>query len=184
MHPFENVKILLARLCLLVLILSPVSSWASLTELHRGEIVFRAPEGFVEMDSATSSMKFPALRSASAKIMGIPSGAAAVAIDIKPQSVNLESLDAFREKLARQITASAPSQIKVIKSEPLVTNGRKWGLLEFKSQAVDSEIYNIMVFTPYRGQLLVFNFNTAMSAFPRYGPMMRSSAKSIVIYSE
>jgi len=77
-----------------------------------------------------------------------------------------------------------PGRVTVLKSELVEISGREWGLLEFKSNAVDSEIYNIMVFTPYKGNLLVFNFNSTEKEFPRYGPMIRSSAKSIVIYAE
>ncbi|CAA6677571.1 Unannotated [Lentimonas sp. CC4] len=47
------------------------------------------------------------------------------------------------------------------------------------SNAVDADIYNIMLITGLNGQMLAFNFNSTKSDFPKYENSLRESIKSI-----
>lgn len=59
--------------------------------------------------------------------------------------------------------------------------GRKWGYLEMTTTAVDTNIYNIMLFTGHNGQMLVFNFNSTKEEFPKYEQALRKAVETIQI---
>jgi hypothetical protein len=63
-------------------------------------------------------------------------------------------------------------------------SGRKWVMLEMTSEAADTEIYNIVLATGYKGQLLMFNFNSTKKDFPNFEKALRESIASIKVPSE
>ena len=51
--------------------------------------------------------------------------------------------------------------------------------MEMTSNAVDTDIHNIMMLTGIDGKMLVFNFNSTREDFPRYEEELRKSLNSI-----
>ncbi len=51
------------------------------------------------------------------------------------------------------------------------------------SRAVDTDIHNIMLVTPFRGGMLMFNFNSTREEFPRMEGALRRSLESISLES-
>jgi len=49
------------------------------------------------------------------------------------------------------------------------------------TNAVDTDIYNIMLFTCYKGKMLIFNFNSTREEFKKYEKDLRKSIRTIKI---
>ncbi|KXO08343.1 hypothetical protein AKG98_1942 [Moritella sp. JT01] len=65
------------------------------------------------------------------------------------------------------------------KKEIIELSGKKWVYLEMFSNAIDTEIHNIMLITSYGKEMLIFNFNSAKGEFPKYEDKLRASIQSI-----
>ncbi len=65
------------------------------------------------------------------------------------------------------------------KNEIIEHSGQKWVLMEMTSNAVDTDIYNILLMTGFDGKMLVFNFNSTKKDFPKYEAELRKSLKSV-----
>ncbi len=61
---------------------------------------------------------------------------------------------------------------------------REWIFLEMTSNAIDTDIYNILLVTNYGKEMLVFNFNSTKEDFPKYEKLLRQSVESIKISKE
>ena len=51
--------------------------------------------------------------------------------------------------------------------------------MEMTSNAVDTDIYNIMLLTGVEEKMLVFNFNSTKKDFPKYEAALRKSLNSV-----
>ena len=59
--------------------------------------------------------------------------------------------------------------------------GQKWLFMEMTSRAIDQDIYNIMLITSHKGEMLMFNFNSTKKDFPKMEKALRDSIKSITL---
>ena len=57
--------------------------------------------------------------------------------------------------------------------------GQRWIFLEMTSSAIDTDIYNIMLITPFDGKMLIFNFNSTKEDFAEQEAALRASVASI-----
>jgi hypothetical protein len=60
-------------------------------------------------------------------------------------------------------------------------NGNKWIYLEFQSNAVDTEVRNIILMTALDNGLVMFNFNATVGDYPSYKELLEQSQGSIEI---
>ena len=67
------------------------------------------------------------------------------------------------------------------KNEIIEHSGQKWLLMEMTSNAIDTNIYNMLLLTGHEGKMLVFNFNSTKEDFPKYEAALRKSLKSVTI---
>jgi len=67
--------------------------------------------------------------------------------------------------------------------EMIEHGGQTWVLFEMTSNAIDTDIHNLMLFTPYREQLLIFNFNSTRQEFPALEAALRRSLQTIRLES-
>ena len=49
------------------------------------------------------------------------------------------------------------------------------------SNAIDTDIYNILLCTPYEGKLVLFNFNSTKEDFPKYEESLRKSLGTVSV---
>lgn len=155
---------------------------AGVVEIEGGDIAYRPPEGFVVLADEVTRLKFPIGDFEGTHVLGTEDGSVSVIAGVRPHSIPEGGLDEYRDKLSRGLL-SVSGGMKVLKNETIEINGRKWGLLEIISKALDTDIHNIMVFTPYKGKVLIFNFNSTAEQYPRYGALMRASSRSIIVNS-
>jgi len=152
---------------------------AEVITLDAGAIRFEAPEGFKPVPQEIIDLKYPSSR-APKYVIGNESAATTIAYDLKPNNIPQEKIDeargAFTEMFSRMIPGLQWKENKTI-----TLAGQKWGYLEMTTTAVDTDIYNIMLFTGHKGQMLVFNFNSTKEQFPKYEQSLRKAVESIQI---
>jgi hypothetical protein len=142
-------------------------------------VSFQAPEGFTELTKTEIQSKW--LRgSPPLYAIGNPRRTTTVAYDIKnhkiPESELEEALNAFEKMFNRVIPG-----ISWKKKEVVVIKGKRWMHLEMTSFAMDTDVYNIILCTPYEGKLLIFNFNSTKEDFPQLQAELRKSIESITL---
>ena len=141
------------------------------------QVTFEAPEEFKPLGKEIISTKWPTNR-APAYAVGTPTGTTTVAYDLKPHSIPQESLPEV-QKTFTQLFAQMIPGIKWKKNEIIEHSGQKWILMEMTSNAVDTDIYNIMLVTGFEGKMLAFNFNSTKEEFPKFEAELRKSLSSI-----
>jgi hypothetical protein len=164
---------------LLFLLCSTTFAYSEIVSLDNGAVSFDAPDGFKPLTKELIEIKFPRSR-APKYVVGNQRATTTVAYDLKDDAVPEEKigevLDSFYGMFPKIIPGITWKEKKIMEFE-----GKKWGYLELTSSAIDTDIYNIMLFTSYKGKLLIFNFNSTKSDFPTYEKALRESIKSIRI---
>lgn len=141
------------------------------------EVSFEAPEGFKPLSREMIAAKWPTNR-APAYAVGTPNGSTTVAYDLKPNSIPQEALPEVQKSFTQLFERMIPG-IAWKKNEIIEHSGQKWLLMEMTSNAVDTDIYNIMLMTGFQGKMLVFNFNSTKEDFSKHEAELRKSLKSV-----
>lgn len=141
------------------------------------EVTFEAPEGFEPLSKEVIAIKWPAAK-APPYAVGTPSGSTTVAYDLKPYDVPQEALPEVQKSFTHVFERIVPG-IAWKKNEIIEHSGQKWLLMEMTSNAIDADIYNILLVTGFDGRMLVFNFNSTKEDFPRYEAALRKSLNSV-----
>ena len=170
----NNMKIPLLIAALFVL--SP-ALFAEPIKVADTEVTFEAPEDFKPLSKEIIATKWPTNR-APAYAIGTPSGSTTVAYDLKPNNIPQEALPEVQKSFTELFERMIPG-IAWKKNEIIEQSGQKWLLMEMTSNAVDTDIYNIMLMTGFEGKMLVFNFNSTKEDFPKYEAALRKSLKSV-----
>ena len=142
------------------------------------EVTFEAPEDFKRLSKEMIATKWPTNR-APAYAVGTPSGSTTVAYDLQPHSLPQEALPevkSFTEVFERIIPGITWKNNEIIEH-----CGQKWLLMEMTSNAIDTDIYNILLMTGYNGRMVVFNFNSTKEEFPKYEAALRKSLNSVTL---
>ena len=141
------------------------------------EVTFEAPEGFEPLSKELIAVKWPTNR-APAYAVGTPNGSTTVAYDLKPNHIPQNALPDAQKAFAQLFERMIPG-VAWKKNEIIEHSGQKWLLMEMTSNAVDTDIYNMLLMTGYEGKMLIFNFNSTKEDFPKYEAKLRKSLKSV-----
>ena len=141
------------------------------------EVTFEVPKDFKALSKEIIATKWPTNR-APAYAVGTPSGSTTVAYDLKPNNIPQEVLPEVQKSFTELFERMIPG-IAWKKNEIIEHSGQKWLLMEMTSNAVDTDIYNIMLITGFEGKMLIFNFNSTKEDFPKYEAELRKSLKSV-----
>jgi hypothetical protein len=144
-----------------------------------GKVTFDAPDEFAPLSQEMISFKYPSSR-APKYVVGNSSGATTIAYDLKPNNIPANKLDEVRQAFTKMFPRMIPG-LEWKENKIIDLAGKKWGYMEMTSHAVDTDIYNIMLFTGYNNQMLIFNFNSTTEEFPKYEASLRRSLGSIQI---
>ena len=162
-------------LLLAILISFPV--FADPIKVADTDVTFAPPDGFKALPQETIDLKWPNKR-APKFVVGNDNASTTVAYDIKPNNIPqnhlVDAQKAFTDLFERVVPG-----FEWKKNEIIDHSGQKWLLMEMTSRAIDTNIYNIMFVTGYKGQMLIFNFNSTKEDFPKYEKQLRASLKSI-----
>jgi len=148
-------------------------------KLDDGKISFAAPQGFKPLSQALIRLKYPRARPPR-YVIGNKNAATTIAYDLKPRPLPKNRLQDMKVAMTRILPRLVPG-LTWLKRDIITLSGQKWLLLELTSTAIDTDIYNIMLFTSYKGRMLAFNFNSTKKEFPKYDAALRRSIKSIRI---
>ena len=174
---YKRITLVMKKIALICSLLLCGWAPADLVKLDGGKVTFEAPEGFKKLAQDVIDKKWPSKRGP-AFVVGNEAATTTIAYDIKPFKVPADELPkvqkSFTDQFSRIIPGIAWKKNKIIKLA-----GRNWIYLEMTSNAVDTDIYNMMLVTGYEGKMLVFNFNSTKEEFPQYEKRLRKSLNSI-----
>jgi len=169
-------KIFIASLYLLIF---TFTLHAKSFSMHQNSITFNAPDGFLTMSPELIQIKYPK-GNPPANVLTNESTESTIAYDIRakslPQSQIEETGKAFESAYKRVVAGFKLNSNKIVQ-----ISGQKWIQMEFISNTIDSEVYNIFLVTGYKGKMLIFNLNTTLKEFNKYESAFRKSIQSIIL---
>ena len=140
-------------------------------------VSFNAPTGFTVLTDEQIKQKYLSAR-APTFVVGDADRGTTIAYDIKANRLPDAELEKAMASFVRVFDRIVPG-IVWKKREIITVSGQRWVLLEMTSNAVDTDIYNIMLTTGYEEKMLIFNFNSTREAFPKMEAALRASISSI-----
>lgn len=153
------------------------SNHANQIEISDTGITFDVPEEFGTYSQELLDLKWPN-KSAPAWVMGNESTGTTIAYDLKPNNISKVPLDQLKDYFSQSFERMLPG-LEWKKKEVIELSGKQWVLLEMTSNAIDTDIYNIMLITSYGEKMLMFNFNSTKEEFEHYESQLRRSMSSI-----
>ncbi len=161
----------------LIMIILSSASIAKEFSISDSGISFVAPDEFQPLSQDLIDIKWPQKR-APKWVVGNESGSTTIAYDIKPNDISAarmpELMNYFKTTFDRVIPG-----IEWKKREIIELSGKTWVYLEMTSNAINADIYNIMLLTSYGKEMLIFNFNSTKEDFPKYESALRASVQTI-----
>ena len=140
-------------------------------------VSFEAPAGFTPLTDDEIKVKYLSSR-APRFVLGNASRGTTIAYDIKPNKIPDSELEKAMAAFEQMFTRIIPGI--VWKRRDIVQRvGQRWIELEATSNAIDTDIHNVMLITPYEGKMLMFNFNSTKEQFPKFERELRISIESI-----
>lgn len=154
-----------------------LSAFADPVKVGDSEVTFTPPPGFKPVPQEIIDVKWPSNRAPQFAV-GNEGAATTVAYDLKDHDIPQDKLDEARKEFAQMFPRLIPG-LEWKKNELIELSGQKWVCFEMTSSAVDTDIHNIMLFTGFKGKMLIFNFNSTKEQFPKYEKELRESLNSI-----
>ncbi|WP_010323146.1 hypothetical protein [Marinobacterium stanieri] len=142
-------------------------------------ITFEAPDDFGPLSQEILDFKWPQSR-APRWVVGNETGSTTIAYDLKPHDISGAPMEALMGDFAATFERVVPG-VEWKKQEVIHLSGRDWIYFEVTSNAIDTDIYNIMLVTSYGKEMLLFNFNSTKEDFPQYEKALRNSVNTIKI---
>ena len=159
------------------MILCVGSSMANPVFIGDTKVTFIPPAEFKKLPQRIIDLKWPNNR-APKYVVGNETASTTVAYDLKPNNIPQEHLAEIQKTFTDIFNRAVPG-IQWKKNEIITHSGQKWIFLEMTSNAIDTDIHNIMMLTGYNGKMLIFNFNSTKEDFVKYEEQLRVSLKSI-----
>ncbi|MCA0244719.1 MAG: hypothetical protein LCI02_28260 [Proteobacteria bacterium] len=154
---------------------------------HAAEVVtpdsivsFTVPDEFTTFSSDEIKQKWPTSASPPSFAVGNPKRSTSIAYDLKANPLRAENLDQALKAFEAVFSRIVPG-IVWKRREMVELAGRKWVMMELTSNAIDSDIYNIMLITSFRGRMLTLNFNSTKRDFEQMEPALRRSVASLKV---
>lgn len=142
-------------------------------------ITFQAPDNFGALSQEILDFKWPHKR-APRWVVGNDTGSTTIAFDLKPHDISGAPLKELMSVYVDGFERIVPG-VQWKKQEVISLSGREWIYLELTSNAIDTDIYNIVLVTSYGKEMLVFNFNSTKEDFAKYEKTLRSSVNTIKV---
>lgn len=175
---------ILATLCIvLATTTSPAQTNTNRTAVLGGKVSLILPKNFEPMTKETITAKFPR-GNPPKEVFSNERGKTSIAMTVSEGTrLPPDQLPEFRKYIESVIERMVP-RIKWISREYVDIDERRWARLEFMSNAIDTDIHNIMLITSFEGMPLTFNFNSIKEEFDALCLELDKSIKSIRINKE
>ena len=154
-----------------------VPAGAAPVKFAEAGVSFESPPGFTALSTRELDLKYPSKR-APAHVVGNKLRSVTIAYDLKPHALQPEDLPEIKATFEAMFERIIP-RIEWVDRRILDKQGQQWILFEMTSRALDTDIHNIMLVTPRKGKMLVFNFNSTKEEFPKVEAALRKSLDSI-----
>ncbi len=150
--------------------------------LAGGRISFVPPAGFKAMSKEDIAFKFGRNGGAHAPdvVYSNERQNISVAVRFAPSRVAHEHLDEFQKVMETTLEGSIPN-LEWLAREQLTLNGVRWIHFSLKAAAIDTGVHNEMYFTPFDDKVLIFNFNSTIGEYEKYGASLKQSARTIIV---
>lgn len=126
-----------------------------------GRLEILVPADFAQLDQSTIAVKYPTAARPKT-VLANASTSVSIAINHTDNLVAPRQLTQLRQQLEMAIRQSQPNATWSL-SGMQSRHGRDWIQLEFQSEAVDTQIENIMVATSVDGRMLAISFNCTVA---------------------
>lgn len=166
-------------LLLVLLTVFAVGAQANEVVSDDGLISFLIPDDFTPLNVDEVAAKYPNGQ-VPRYIVGNAARSTHIAYDIKPSKIEYHDLLEFQSILTETFERTVPS-VQFLFNEIRAMNGKQWIYIELTSAASNVDIHNIILVTPYKDDLLMFNFNSTKKEYPLVRNELRTSIKSIRI---
>jgi len=154
-----------------------IATFATEIKIPNSHVAFDIPDEFEALSQEIIDLKWPSKR-APKWVVGNKSASTTIAYDLKPNDISTaplsELLAYFTGLFDRMIPGIEWKEKKIIELAE-----KQWIYLEMTSNAVDTDIHNIMLLTSYGKEMLAFNFNSTKDEFVKYEDQLRTSIRSI-----
>jgi len=163
--------------CLLYAAVLSGPVYAGTVEVGGTGITFVAPDEFEPLSQEMIDVKWPN-KNGPRFVVGNERATTTIAYDVKAQDLSGTSMDELRASLEQTFNRIIPG-IQWQENSVIEHEGREWVYLEMTSNAIDTDIYNIMMLGGVGQKMIIFNFNSTKEEFPKYEEILRHSLKSI-----
>ena len=140
-------------------------------------ISFVSPDEFQPLSQEIIDVKWPQ-KGAPKWVVGNESASTTIAYDLKPNDISAAPLPDIMNYFKNTFDRIIPG-IEWKNREIIELSGKQWVYLEMTSNAIDTDIYNIMLLTSYGKEMLIFNFNSTKEDFTKYETKLRASIQTI-----
>ncbi|VAW44950.1 hypothetical protein MNBD_GAMMA04-274 [hydrothermal vent metagenome] len=161
----------------LILLTFSSSLFAKEVNISDTGISFIAPDEFQPLSQEIIDVKWPKKR-APKWVIGNESASTTIAYDLKPNDISTAPLPELMNYLKTNFDRLIPG-IEWKKREIIELSGKNWVYLEMTSNAIDTDIHNIILLTSYGREMLMFNFNSTKEEFSKYETELRKSLRTI-----
>lgn len=182
LRPEHLLRFLLIGLCWVVGTCWVASVRSETITFANGTVLLEPPPGFLPLSDQVKAIKFPRGNTPTA-VIGNESASTTIAYGLRPREIRQQDMEAARKVFTKVFSRVLPGlQFKENKVVDLA--GQRWGYMEMTSNAVDTDIYNIVVFTGHQGKTLILNFNSTRGDFPKYEQALRKSISSLQLITK
>jgi hypothetical protein len=168
-----------ASILILTLALLSCITSAKDVSIDGGSVTFVVPDDFTELSQAEINAKYPSVN-APKQVIGTEGRATTIAYQLQAQPVKESDLPEVQKAFTQIFDRVIPG-IEWKQNALVDMVGQKWLVMEMTSRAIDQDIHNIVLITPHKGKMLMFNFNSTKKDFPKMEKLLRDSIKSITL---
>ena len=168
-----------ASVLIAILAAFPFIASAKDVSIDGGSVTFVVPDDFTELSQAEINVKYPSVN-APKQVIGTEGRATTIAYQLHAQPVKESDLPDVQKAFTQIFDRVIPG-IEWKQNALVDLVGQKWLVLEMTSRAIDQDIHNIVLITPHKGKMLMFNFNSTKKDFPKMEKLLRDSIKSITL---
>lgn len=147
--------------------------------LLNNQIELKIPKGFTLMSEKILKVKYPMERRPTL-VYTDQTGGINVALNLTENQVNQALMSSYTDNFVqsfKQVYASAKWKGSGVKT----INGRQVGYLELVTPALDTNIYNLMVFTDLHGKLLICSFNCTEKSIKDWESIAKEIMQSLIV---
>jgi hypothetical protein len=147
--------------------------------LFDGAVMFTLPDGFKEMSREMINLKYA--RGNPPQYAYIRSGGStSIAITHSQSTLTPDQLGEFADEMG-QAFERIIGGLEWIDRGVVTINGRTWARMEMMSNAIDTEIHNILLITSFQDRPLMMNFNSTIREFDEMEAGLNHAIQSLQV---